>query len=111
MFGDGVTRDEIRKIYGLNTHYKRKFDGKKYTDETAMDGINIKTESLQINGAAAFSQNEIQKSQNKIQRSHSCPEGWGIFPRAVITALDFISQPEGGFPIDEIETQISNLIT
>ena len=43
MFGDGVTRDEIRKTYGLNTNYKGEFDRKSINDANAFDGINGKS--------------------------------------------------------------------
>ena len=46
MFGDGVTRDEIRKTYGLSTKYNREFDGKDISDQTAIEGINIGVSDL-----------------------------------------------------------------
>ena len=72
-----------RKTYGLSTKYRKEFDGKRLDDPTAFCGLS---ESL--------SEFDIEDNMSKRKTSaiqYSSPSGWGIFPRAVTTALDIIS--------------------
>ena len=84
MFGDGITRDEIRKVYGLNTKYEMKFDGKSFYDPSAMEGVN----------AGSFKKDDLVDHDKVPEKSNSCPEGWGIFPRTVVKALEKINRQD-----------------
>ena len=88
MFGDGLTRDEIRKTYGLNTKYTREFDGKDITDQTATEGINIGGGVSDLD----FEKNIQSSNAKNTPNNMTCPNGWGIFPRTVTTALETISK-------------------
>ena len=69
MFGDGVTRDEIRKTYGLklNTKYNREFDGKDLTDQTAIEGINIGVSDLNFEKIPGISAKNSIPNRNHTQ--------------------------------------------
>ena len=84
MFGDGITRDEIRKVYGLNTKYEMKFDGKSFYDSSAMEGVN----------AGSVMKDDLVDHDKVPEKLISCPEGWGIFPRTVVKALEKINHPD-----------------
>ena len=70
-----------RKTYGLSTIYKKEFDGKGLDDSTAFSGSGL------CHGLSRLNIDDDAVSKANAFR----PPGWGIFPRAVTTALEIIS--------------------
>ena len=72
-----------RKTYGLSTNYKKEFDGKRLDDPTSFGGL--------CHGLSELDIDDVVSKANASRIRNSSPPGWGIFPRAVTTALEIIS--------------------
>lgn len=78
MFGDGVTRDEIRKNQGLDTNY----------DKSNIRNKNVY--SINDNKGAKLDIDAINDIRKTEINSNILPVGWGIFPRTLINLINRI---------------------